>query len=292
MHPITSRCIALLSGLILSLSFISILLNLLNYQFPGNNFFPENVFLLAIILILFNCGLLLCFDKNSKTCLIGRELLYFFAVMVIIALATNAVQLTPFSPVDQQVVALETRLHISMEAILAWTNNHPQFKNLLQIIYDSLPWQMSILPLLVIVTCRFHLLREYYFLLLCTTLLGFVFYYFFPTTAPASIIDSPFFSADQIATGLKFKQIHHHIIPSTNAGGLIALPSFHVIWAVLCVVLIREWFIPCIILACINALLIASCVLLGWHYLTDIVGSMMVLLISYYCLKKCKMSLL
>lgn len=288
MRPIYSRCIALPAGLILLLSSFIFLINNFIYHFSGNNFFPDNVASLAIFLILLNVGLRLYFEKKSNPCRIGQELFYFFSIMSIIALATNAVQLTPFSIIDQQIVALEQQIHIDMNAIVRWTNNHPQFKYLLSIIYDSLTYQMSILPLIVILTCRFHLLREYYFFLLCTTLFGFGFYYFFPTVAPASIMDSSLFSVDQIATGLKFKQIHHHLNPTTNEGGLIALPSFHAIWAVLCVNLLREWIIPCVILAIINIFLIASCVLLGWHYCTDIVGSAVVLLISYYLLKHCQ----
>lgn len=290
MRQINYNCTLIFSILALILSSIIFITNYFYYHFIGNNYFPENVFLLTISLILFNWGLKLYFTKNSTAYFISRELIYFFCVMCIIALATNAVQLTPFAPIDQQIIALEEHLHINMKSILIWTNNHLYLKHLLYIIYDSLAYQMSIIPLLVILTCRFHLLREYYFLLLSTALLGFGFYYFFPTTAPASIINSPLFSPDQIATGLKFQQIHHYIMPTTNAGGLIALPSFHAIWAILCVNLIKEWKIPCIILAIINGLLIVSCVLLGWHYCIDIVGSIIVLLISYYFLKRCQRS--
>lgn len=291
MRQISSRCIVLLSGLILLLSLFTLQINNYVYQFPGNDFFPENVPLLALLLILFNLGLRLYFPQTSKARIIGQELFYFFCIMCVIAFATNAVQLTPFPPIDQSIVDFEKRIHINMEAIVKWTNNRPQFKNILSIIYDSLTYQMSLLPLIIIFTCRIHLLRTYYFLLLCTTLLGFGFYYFFPTMAPASIMNSALFSADQIATGLKFQQIHHHINPTTNEGGLIALPSFHVIWAVLCVHLLREWRIPFLILMIINTFLIASCVLLGWHYCTDLIGSAVVLLISYYLMKKCQLPL-
>ncbi|MBI2786095.1 MAG: phosphatase PAP2 family protein [Legionella longbeachae] len=288
MNQVLSCSIIFFSGCILVLSSISILINHFIYKYPGNNYFPEGIPLLLLILILFNWGIILLFKKGSKLREIGKELIYFFAVMCLIALATNAVQLTPFPTIDKSIVSLESHLHINMEAILTWTHNHPQLKYLLSIIYNSLPYQMSILPLLVIATCRFHLLREYYFLLFSTLLIGFTFYYFFPTTAPASIINSPFFLAEQIDTGLKFRQIHQYIIPTTNQGGLIALPSFHTIWAIMCVYLLREWAIPCALLMIINILLIASCVLLGWHYCTDLIAGVIVLLICYYFLKRCE----
>lgn len=288
MGQVSSRSIILLSGLILALSSIILLINHFFYKYPGNNYFPENIPFLALVLILLNLGLILYFPKDNKIRQIGRELIYFFAIMCVIAFATNAVQLTPFPIIDPFIVLFEEKyMHIYMESIVAWTHNHPQFKYLLGIVYDSLPYQMSILPVLIIITCRFHRIREYYFYLLCTALIGFGFYYFFPTTAPASVTNSPFFSPEQISTGFKFKQIHHYINPTTNEGGLIALPSFHAIWAILCVNLLREWPIPCVLLSIINLFLIASCVLLGWHYLIDIIGGFIVLWISYYLCRYC-----
>ncbi|HAT8115747.1 TPA: PAP2 family protein, partial [Legionella pneumophila] len=161
---------------------------------------------------------------------------------------------------------------------------YQHFKYLLAVIYDTLPYQMSIIPLCVIVSGRFYILKDYYFLLLCTTLMGFSYYYFFPTTAPASELQSSLFAPEQIATGLKFHQIHNHIQPTTIEGGLIALPSFHTIWAILCVYLIKDWFIPCLLLSIINVLLILSCVLLGWHYPIDILAAIILVGLSYYLL--------
>ncbi|MCL9685588.1 phosphatase PAP2 family protein [Legionella maioricensis] len=273
-----------LSGLILFLSIIALLVNYFIYQFPGNNFFPDDMTLLTIIIIITNMGLILLFGKNSRASNSGLEFFYFFIIMSVVAFATNAVQLTPFPTIDKKIISLEELLGINVSSIMIWTKEHSNLKTLLGIIYDSLPYQMSILPLIVIATGRFYLLKEYYFLLLITTLLGFSFYYFFPTSAPASIINSPYFSSAQMATGLKFYQIHHYIIPTTNEGGLIALPSFHTIWALLCVYLLKEWPIPCVLLLIINLLLMASCVLLGWHYVIDIIGAIILVATSYYLL--------
>jgi hypothetical protein len=274
-----------LSGLILFLSVIALLINHFIYQFPGNNFFPEDMVLLTSIVIITNVGLILLFGKNSRASHSGIEFLYLFLIMSVVAFATNAVQLTPFPTIDSKIISLEESLGINMVSIMKWTHEHIYFKALLGLIYDSLPYQMSILPLIIIATGRFYLIKEYYFLLLITTLFGFGFYYFFPTSAPASIVNSPFFSSAQIATGLKFYQIHHHIIPATNEGGLIALPSFHTVWALLCVYLLREWLIACGLLLIINFLLIASCILLGWHYVIDIIGAIVLVVIGHYFLR-------
>ncbi|APF03235.1 TPA: phosphatase PAP2 family protein [Legionella pneumophila] len=284
MHVIPFRYFILLAGTIVSLSSIALIINYTIYQFPGNNYFPPNTPVMACIILLNYIGMILVFGKNNRVTCSGLELINFFVVMSIIALATNAVQLTPFSPIDKQIIKLEAQWGINMVSILEWTNKYQYFKYLLAIIYDTLPYQMSILPLCVIVSGRFYILKDYYFLLLSTTLLGFTFYYFFPTTAPASEIQNSLFAPEQIATGLKFHQIHHYIQPTTIEGGLIALPSFHAIWAILCVYLIKDWFIPCLLLSIINVLLILSCVLLGWHYPVDILAAIILVGLSYYLL--------
>ncbi|MBL7478851.1 phosphatase PAP2 family protein [Legionella bononiensis] len=283
-----SRYVPILSGLIISLSLSVLLINSYFFKFPGNNYFPEDTPLLALILFINYLGLIVFFGTNTRASNSGKELLYFFGVMCLIALATNAVQLTPFPPIDVYIVRFESKLNINMVRILEWTNTYPWFKYLLNVIYSSIHYQMSIIPLLIIATGRFYLLRDYYFLLLVTAIIGFAFYYFFPTTAPASIISSSLFSPEQIATGYKFNQIHSYINPTTNEGGLIALPSFHTVWALFCVYLLKEWIIPCIILLVINVLLITSCVLLGWHYPIDILGGFILAAGGYYLLSLTK----
>jgi membrane-associated phospholipid phosphatase len=281
-----NNCLLLLSTLIAILSLTALLINFFIYQYPANNYFADETVHIGCSFVLFYLGLLVLVGKNDKSTHKARELIYYYAVMCLIAFATNAVQLTPFAPIDTKIVEFEALVHINLGDILAWTHKHPNLDVLLRLIYDSLPYQMFFVPVFVLVMGRFQVLREYYFLLLLTTLLGFSFYYFYPTSAPASVINSPFFNTNQIATGLKFNQIRNHIHPSTAEGGLISLPSFHCIWALLCVYLLKEWLILCIILFLINIILIASCVLIGWHYPSDILAGFLLVALGYYFLKK------
>lgn len=290
MRSIRFRCLSFLTGLVIALSITALLVNFFIYQYPGNNYFPVNAVYYALILLLIYSGLRFLFDTNSRMVLTGLELIYFFGVMSVIALATNAIQLTPFNPIDRHIVRFESFFNISMASILDWTYHNPDFKKLLTLAYITLPYQMCFLPLFVIAMGKFKLLKEYYFLLLFTVLFGFSFYYFFPTTAPASIIKSSLFTPEQIATGSKFLQIHHYIKPDTLDGGLIALPSFHCIWAILCTYLVRLWLIPFTIISITNVLLIMSCVLLGWHYPTDIIMGVLLLIPGFYFLKMCQKS--
>ena len=268
--------------LLFTLSIIAFVINWYIYQFPGNNYCPPYSRALAYCLLLAYGGCLLQFGKSSPQIKMLKELILFFLVIAVIAIATNAVQYTPFPAIDKKIVDFETALHIDMSSILSWTYSKPTFRTLLKLIYSTLPQQIAYIPLIVILTKRWHYIHEYYFLLLISTIIGFSFYYFFPTTAPASIISYPHFSAAQVATGLKFSQIHQHIEPTTMGGGMISLPSFHVVWAWFCLYLLRGWPIWFIIMLPINLLLVASCVLLGWHYPIDILGGILLIFMSHY----------
>ncbi len=219
-------------------------------------------------------GIKLVCNPSSYGYRLSQELIFFFVVMAIIAFATNAVQYTPFLPIDAIILHWQNGFPWSTEQILRFTNEYPFFKKLLEFSYASLDYQMALLPVIMIILKRYNTLRTYYFHLFFTLIFGFICYYFWPTIAPASILKLPYFSDAQYATGLKFNQIHQHLQPTTIEGGLIAFPSFHTIWAILCLSLVKQFrflFIPLLIN---NTLLILSCVLLGWHYIFDVLAGL------------------
>ena len=266
-------------------------INAFFYQYPGNSYLPPFTTFIAVALLLVYTGACLQFGINSKIPQILKEVIYFFLLILIISIATNAVQYTPFKPIDQYLVYFEEMFYIDFKAIITWTHANSNLKTIMGYIYNSLVQQMVFIPLLVIIAMRFRLMHEYYFLMLSSALIGFVFYYFFPTTGPASVIDSPYFYEVQKATGLKFHQIHNYIQPTTIEGGMIALPSFHIIWAWFCVYILKEWKIAFFILLFFNIGLTASCVLLGWHYPVDIIGSVLVIIISHSLYFFCRRSI-
>jgi hypothetical protein len=277
--------------LLFILSISALCVNAYSYQYPGNNYFPPNTLLIAFTLVLMYSGLFLQFGRDHQLTQMLKEVIYFFIVMGVVALATNAAQYTPFDSIDKHILNLESFLHIDMQSIMQWTYDKPKITNLLAFIYDTLPFQMTYFPLLIIATRKFEYVREYYVLLLISVILGFTFYYFFPTTAPASVINNPYFSEIQRATGLKYAQIHHYIQPSTLEGGMIALPSFHVIWAWFCLYLLRGWPIVFFLMLPVNVLIVASCVLLGWHYSVDLLGGFIIILISHALYSVCQKAL-
>jgi membrane-associated phospholipid phosphatase len=196
--------------------------------------------------------------------------------------ATTAVQLTPFKPIDQFLLKIDLLLHFHAAKIMETLYNHPIFvKFFLYKAYNFLNYEVLLLPAFLIFFRYFNVLKEFIFYVLITLLIGYLIYYFFPTTAPASILYSPHFLPEQLNTGKKFYELHHYISPESGAGGLIAMPSFHVLWALICQQ--STWHLKWLwlILLPLNILIILAALLLGWHYLADILGSACILGIAW-----------
>ncbi|MCC5793007.1 MAG: phosphatase PAP2 family protein [Legionellaceae bacterium] len=286
MIPALYRLFIIVIGSVLLLAAVCSLVNRLVYQFPGNHYIPDNYFLSAIVLVLSYIGSRILFGARTRWASISLQLLMFFLVMSSLAFITNSIQYTPYPPIDTEIIALETAMGIHLPDLMDWIQQYPGIKWLMAYSYDSLALQMALLPLLLIVTNQpsvnqnEHRLCVYYILMLWTVFVGFAFYYFFPTTAPASNMLSPWFMQSQYDTGIKFTQIRQYIAPTTMDGGMIALPSFHSIWAILCVYLIWPWPWARMLLIINNGILLLACVFLGWHYPLDILASIIILLFS------------
>lgn len=277
----------ILAFLICLLSALAFIYNAEVTRFTGNNYFSPAVtiaFLFVVtIMPLIELGVFLYYrDHSHPYKLFAREVLYFYLTIAVIIIATNAVQLTPFAPIDPLLIKIDRALGFDQAQWMKWVAGIPWLHNVLVLGYASIKYQLILVPLIVIINSQFYQMRSFYLLLLISCLIGFSFYYFFPSKAPSSYINSAYFTAEQYATGIKFDQIHQHRQPGTLEGGLIAMPSFHTIWAWLCTFLACDIPIVFFILVPLNIILTIACVLLGWHYLADIPGSLVILLVSYW----------
>lgn len=274
---------------VLFFSILALCVNRFWYRFPGLFYFDPAFLGFTGLLLFIYFGLKLQFNlsNNSSLLKIIKAAYIYGLILSLVLLATTAIQYTPFSPIDKKILKLEAFLHLDLKSSIAWLNQRAHLKSVVNFIYNSLAYQLIVVPLWVIFRKEFGVLYQFYFLALMSWFIGALVYYFFPTTAPASIIDSPYFVEAQRATGLKFWQVHHYIQPLTADGGMIAMPSFHVIWAWLCVYLLRPWPILFFLLGLTNIVLVSACVLLGWHYYLDVAGSMMTLSVAHFVFYVC-----
>lgn len=286
--PFSKNACVLSAGMLLtSLSLTALGINYFYFQYPGNNYYPPDAATIGLLLLLIYAGCVLQFGRRQRISLIIKEVFYYYLVLALLILASNAVQYTPFHPIDHYIVKFEAFFGIDMGGITRWTRAHPTIDGLLEYPYYSLNYQITLIPLVLIAAKRYALVQEYYFFLLASAVIGYSFYYFFPTIAPAGVFKIPFFYEYQKATALKFYQIHHYIQPTTQEGGMIATPSFHAIWAWFSLYLLRPWPLLFVPIALLNCLLLMACVLLGWHYPTDLAASLLVIIITHLLYKTC-----
>lgn len=275
---------ALFLLLLISFGFglVYIIVNSLIYQYPGNVYVPElwiKVAPLVLALLIFS----LAVQKISpRAAFFTKTFSLLFITAAVGVVMETGFQYTPFPIIDHYLVQLDQYLGFNTVSVLNWTYSYPWFKNLLWHAYDSFYFQLIGIPFIL----ALYMDKKSLNILFMTWVIGFIIaaniYYFFPTVAPAGLFQSPHFDVSQYATSLKFYQLHHHQIPTTDDGGMIAFPSCHVMWAILLTYACKniKWlFYPLILL---NILMTLATFLLGWHYLVDVLASFGLAALSIY----------
>lgn len=271
----------ILATIIMTLSVISLLINYYYQNYAFIIYYSDNVFSLLPIATTCYIGCLIALGKNSnfsKACL---YLIAYLLCIIVLMCATVAAEVTPYTPIDQYLVAIDRMLGFHTTQLLAFTHSLPLFNSLMQYSYSFVSFELSYIPLVLILFGYYRGMERLFFVLLFTALCGFIFYYFWPSTAPASVINSPYFMEQQRATGLKFHQIHSYQKITTIEGGMVAMPSFHVIWAWTVQYASKDWRLLWWALLPYNILLTLATLFLGWHYLVDVLGSIAILSIAY-----------
>ena len=223
-------------------------------------------------------------SPRSSTFLWGLGL-YFWTYLTVTTL-TQGVQGTPFRPIDPYLVKADFWFHVNTPVLMAWTHTHAFIYKVFYQVYYSLIYELIIIPVIFICFNGRRALTIFFIAVLTTFIIGAMIYYFFPTMAPSGVFHSHYFSKQQSATSLAFFNVHHRITVTETDGGLIAFPSFHVIWAIIltyCCKSKKYFFYPLVIY---NLILITATVFLGWHYLMDVFGAGIIALIGLYSAEK------
>ncbi len=270
-------------GLVLlafSLGCLAIAVNALTTQYPGFDYLPLRwVFLAPAVFVVL--WLATAFnDKSPRMAFFTRTYCTYFFIAIAFSVITNGIQFTPFPPIDQWLLHLDQVIGFQTMSLMHWTAQHHAIKKILELAYEFLNIEMLLIPLILPLFKDEKRVHRLFIAMLISFLIGTAIYYFFPTSAPVSVIDSPYFLSSEHATALKFYQIHHYVPVTTGDGGLIAFPSFHVVWAILLCYAVRgkHWlFYPLVL---INLLVIASTLLLGWHYLVDVIAGAILAMVA------------
>ncbi|PHQ79223.1 MAG: hypothetical protein COB66_07285 [Coxiella sp. (in: Bacteria)] len=262
-----------LTGLMFVLGLGMMIINDLTYHYGSILYFTSPWQRIIAPLLLLS-GLVVYFQDIVSERL---SLVIFTFTMYCLSLAaglmlTQGIETTPFPTIDPWLLHADQVLGFNQTALMNFVYTHAWLKQIFIYGYNSLIPELTVLPLAMALMLRNRSVKVFLFAMLFSYPLGTLIFYFFPTTAPASVIHNIHFTFQEHDTFIKFYQMHHHMKITTTDGGLIAFPSFHVIWGVLLIYLARDkkWLLYPLLLW--NSVLIGSTMALGWHYLIDVIA--------------------
>jgi len=274
------RVFMLLVALSLGIGFGLIALNHVDFHFTTILLFATHIstvswtkgflaFIFGLVFLIYGMYVR-SYSPRASTFIWGLGL--FFWCLLSNMVLVNSIQATPFPPIDATLVKIDEWMGLNTPALMTWTHNHPRIHHIFHICYQAIVFELVGIPLLLTVFCRRKALGVFYIAIMITLVIGSLIYYFFPTMAPSGVFHSPYFSAAQDDTSMRFHEVHEYLKVTSTNGGLIAFPSFHVIWAILLTNCCRGKKIIFYPMACFNLIVISATVFLGWHYLTDVIA--------------------
>ena len=256
--------------LVLALTAAMLGVNAAAFHFTGISYFPRLATPLICVALQFAYFDRIYLFISPRAGFIVKNCALYALTGVVLTLFITGLQFTPFPSIDPALRRWDQLLHFDTVALLAWTAAHPGLRAFLKVCYVSTDVQIVFAPLVAGFAFDRRRLRTYLYACVYSTLAGGLFYYFFPSSGPGGVYRSPFFSPVQLYTSLKFYRVHHFQDVPSMLGGMIAFPSFHVSIAALTTYAAlpsRRLFWA---VAALNVLVVASTLLLGWHFLVDV----------------------
>ena len=276
------RWLTLLLLLSFALTLLFVLINATTFHYTGISYFPR----LSTPLICLGMQFAY-FDRcyphiSPRSGFILKNAAFYGLANIALALFVSGLQFTPFPPIDLTLQGWDHALHFDSTVAMAWTAAHPWLRWFLNACYVSTDVQVALAPLVAGFAFDRRRMRVYLYAFVYSLLLGGLFYYFFPSSGPGSVYQSPYFAYVQQLTSAKFYWVHHRLPVTTMMGGMIAFPSFHVMWAVLTTYAALPYRKLFWAVAALNVLVVASTLLLGWHYLVDVPSGLLLAVLSLY----------
>lgn len=210
-----------------------------------------------------------------------------FAVMMY-ALATLGRPL-----IDQQLVRMDELMGCHLPAMVSWVKRHPTLQRLLEMAYNTLAPQTALVVAVLGLVGDRKPLEVFMRRLMIGAMLTALVFALLPAAGPFEV-----FALDLTASQQRYMQ---HLTELRSGQmlefplkpeGLITFPSFHTAWAILMALAFwpgrqgrrppryRLWlFVPSVIL---NGAVVVSTMTTGWHYVSDVVGGVIVVVLAMW----------
>ncbi len=248
-----------LTGLLLlalALAFLPLGVNAAFFHYTFISYFPREFAPLLCVALQFayfdRCH---AFVSPRTSFLLRNGALYGLAMIALAAFVTG-IQVTPFPPIDRDLLRWDRALGFDTAAALRWIAARPGLRGFLNACYASTDAQLALAPLIAGFAFDSRRMRVYLYAIVYSFLAGGLFYYFFPSSGPATVVPSPDFLWIQRATAMKFGQVHRFQPVTTMQGGMIAFPSFHVAWSLQLAYAALPWKRGFPFVAALNALVV------------------------------------
>lgn len=185
---------------------------------------------------------------------------------------------------DALFVKADAALGVSVPGMVAWVVRHPAADLFFSLSYDAL---FLILPLAIFLPALIGKKKAAQEFLLANSiafLIALPLFTLLPAIGPwAGYHYAP--SSDQKLCELSLIALHqsaHFVDAHRQANcGIVCFPSFHVIWAVLSAVALGSLGrVPRILSAMLAGLIVISTMTTGWHYATDVLGGVIIAIVS------------
>jgi PAP2 superfamily len=181
----------------------------------------------------------------------------------------------------------DEHLGVSVPAIMAWTAHHW----LGSVLNRSYAWVVILLPLAVLLPVlagRLKYAKEFLVANLISFAIGIPLFALLPAIGPWRYFHIPPTQAQTAfceAPLLAMRLPGTYVLGSQEAG-VVCFPSFHVVWAILFAAALwgfRSLRIP---IALVTGMVILSTMTTGWHYFVDVLGGIILAIISIVVAKR------
>ena len=188
---------------------------------------------------------------------------------------------SPFPEITQLLANFNQFLHIDQPTWILWAKSHYFVWKSLTIVYWSLIFFMVSLVAYLLLIVRDN--KE--FLLFITanivaSIIGIAIAFFWPSLPLISIWKHVVSHPEDLLIIRGYFDVHHYI-PFNFSVETIEFPSFHVLWTTLCLFALRHYPLLFRLAFVYLLLIVASTVLLGWHFVMDGLSGFLIAFFSY-----------
>jgi membrane-associated phospholipid phosphatase len=225
--------------------------------------------------------------QHTRTCEFVLCILYTLAFLYFNLMICAGAMITP-SPwlLSKQLLHADLWLGFNQLPLILWTKNHPTIEQALNFAYGSWTVQLFFLPLILVFCRQYQAYKQWFTAGMLAMLIVCLIYYIWPSLPPAYVFTQKIFHSGCYQCINRYFLIRQFQEYNVGLCGLIVFPSCHIIFATFNTYYLRKvrWlFYP---LLALNLLLAASTIMMGMHFLVDVIGGFAVAALCIYCAER------